>query len=74
MGGFKALGLSLDRLTRVVVTHAHPDHSGGLGELVSGREIRVAAHRLEAEIISGDTSTAKPAAKRHVGSDGTAPA
>ena len=59
-GGFKALGLSLDQLTRVVVTHAHPDHSGGLGELVGGRRISVAAHRLEADIIAGDAPLPNP--------------
>ena len=59
-GGFKALGLSLDRLARVVVTHAHPDHSGGLGELVGSRRISVAAHRLEAGIIAGDAPLPNP--------------
>ena len=59
-GGFRALGLSVDRLTRVVVTHAHPDHSGGLGELVGGRNVSVAAHRLEADIISGDAPLPNP--------------
>ena len=47
--GLEALGLSPDRIGRIVVTHAHPDHSGGLAELVAGRDIGVAAHRLEAD-------------------------
>ena len=51
--GLRAAGLSPDRIGRVVVTHAHPDHSGGLGELTEGRKIAVAAHPLEADIIDG---------------------
>lgn len=58
--GLEALGLSLDQIGRVVVTHAHPDHSGGLGELVAGRKIKVAVHRLEADIIAGATSAPSP--------------
>ena len=51
--GLRAAGLSPDHIGRVVVTHAHPDHSGGLGELTEGRKIAVAAHPLEADIIDG---------------------
>ena len=58
--GLEALGISADQVRRVVVTHAHPDHSGGLGELVAGREIAVAVHRLEAHIIEGAVSTPSP--------------
>ena len=49
----KDLGRSPDRIRRVVVTHAHPDHTGGLAELVAGRRIAVASHPLEADIIEG---------------------
>ena len=58
--GLKALDLSPDQIGRVVVTHAHPDHSGGLGELVAGRVIAVAAHRLEADIIEGREPAPSP--------------
>ncbi len=47
--GLEALGLVPEQIGRVVITHAHPDHSGGLGGLVAGREVAIAAHRLEAE-------------------------
>ena len=37
----------------VVLTHYHPDHSGGLPEMVMERNMRVAVHRSEADIIAG---------------------
>ena len=58
--GLRAAGLSPDRIGRVVVTHAHPDHSGGLGELTEGRKIAVAAHPLEADIIDGTVAAPNP--------------
>ena len=58
--GLKDLGLSLDQIDVVVITHAHPDHWGGLGEIVDGREIAVAAHRLDAEIIAGTETPPNP--------------
>ena len=51
--GLETLGLVPEQIGRVVITHAHPDHSGGLGGLVAGREVAIAAHRLEADIIAG---------------------
>ena len=58
--GLEALGLSPDRIGRIVVTHAHPDHSGGLAELVAGRDIGVAVHRLEADIVAGAVPAPSP--------------
>ncbi len=52
-GGLEALGLSLDDLAMIVVTHHHPDHAGGLAELVESKPVPVAAHHLDARIISG---------------------
>lgn len=51
--GLRSMGLSRYQVERVVITHAHPDHSGGLGKLVSGTDIEVAAHRLDADVIEG---------------------
>lgn len=59
-GGLKDLGLSLNQIDTVVITHAHPDHCGGLGEVVAGRKIAVAAHRLDADIISGTKTPPNP--------------
>ncbi len=51
--GLQAEGLSLSDIDSVVVSHHHPDHCGALAELVRGRGIGVAAHRLDAGVVSG---------------------
>ncbi len=58
--GLETLGLFPEQIGRVVITHAHPDHSGGLGTLVAGRGVAVAVHRLEADIISGAVPPPSP--------------
>ena len=52
-GGLKTLGCSTDRVKLVVLTHDHPDHSGGLRRLVDATSARVAVHRLDAGIVGG---------------------
>lgn len=52
--GFKTLGVALDRLRLVALTHCHPDHAGGLAELVEVTDAPVAVHHTEASIVSGD--------------------
>ena len=51
--GLRRLGMFPEQLTRVVLTHFHPDHCGGLGQLTAGREIAVSVHCLEADIVEG---------------------
>ncbi|MBI2964796.1 MAG: MBL fold metallo-hydrolase [Chloroflexi bacterium] len=58
--GLEAAGLHLSRVRHVVLTHYHPDHSGGLGELVRATGARVAAHSTEADIYTGQGLAPNP--------------
>lgn len=65
--GLGDLGQSPQQISGVVITHAHPDHSGGLAELVAGKAIPVAAHSSEADIIEGTTVAPNPLRWKVVG-------
>ncbi|MFC4031608.1 MBL fold metallo-hydrolase [Streptomyces polygonati] len=57
----RGLGLGPEQLRRVVVTHAHQDHTGALAEIAAwGGEVTVMAHRLEAPLIRGESPAAEP--------------
>ena len=58
--GLTNCGISLDRISRVVITHAHPDHCGGLAELVDKTGIAVAVHESEVDIVEGCESAPSP--------------
>ena len=60
LSGLHELGLSADGVTGVVVTHYHPDHSGGVRELVADRYITVMAHRIDARILAGAVEQPNP--------------
>ena len=57
----KANGFSYNDVGRVVVTHAHPDHAGGLAPLLALRPVKVYAHPSEAAYLTG--RSAMPALK-----------
>ena len=64
--GLTAIGSSLDRVRLVALTHYHPDHTGGLAEVVEATSARVAAHSREAGIISGREPAPSPFVNRIV--------
>ena len=55
-----AIGLSIDMVKTLVISHRHPDHAAGVGELVAGRDISIMAHRLEAGVLTGREQQPNP--------------
>ena len=52
LGELKANGYSFNDVGRVVLTHAHADHAGGLRPLLDRRPVKVYAHPSESAILS----------------------
>jgi len=47
-------GWSLDDVDHMLITHAHPDHIGGLHEFQKRSNATTYAHRIDAQIIRGE--------------------
>jgi glyoxylase-like metal-dependent hydrolase (beta-lactamase superfamily II) len=60
LSGLQELRVAPDSVTGVVVTHYHPDHAGGVQELVYDRDITVMAHRIDARILAGAVEQPNP--------------
>ncbi|MEV0415677.1 MBL fold metallo-hydrolase [Streptomyces sp. NPDC050448] len=56
----RSLGLSPERLERIVLTHCHRDHIGAADELAGRWGAEVVAHRLEAPVIRGELPVPEP--------------
>jgi glyoxylase-like metal-dependent hydrolase (beta-lactamase superfamily II) len=54
LAGIRALGRSPGDLKRIVLTHAHRSHLGGLAALKRATGATVLAHEWEADVVSGD--------------------
>jgi glyoxylase-like metal-dependent hydrolase (beta-lactamase superfamily II) len=49
----RSLGYSPSRISAIVITHHHPDHTGGLAGLVEITKARVIAHAADAPYVDG---------------------
>ena len=58
--GMRSLGSSLDRVSLIVLTHYHPDHTGGLATLVKTTSAKVCAHRADAGYLDGTEPAPSP--------------
>jgi glyoxylase-like metal-dependent hydrolase (beta-lactamase superfamily II) len=56
----KAMGKKPQDITRIILTHAHQSHLGGLAALKAASGARVYAHDWEAEIIEGKKKVQVP--------------
>lgn len=48
----RGIGRSIDELDRVICTHAHPDHIGGVREIVRGTSALVLMHPADIDMVS----------------------
>ena len=57
--GLKEIGVAPGQVRLIVLTHNHPDHAGGLGEIVQATGAPVAVHVADAGAISRDAPVAR---------------
>lgn len=57
----KANGYSFNDVGRVVLTHAHADHAGGVAPMLERRALKVYAHPAEAPALAGERGMFRPA-------------
>lgn len=53
LAALRACGRSPDDVERVIISHHHPDHAGGLAALLKVIPARAAVHALDAAAVSG---------------------
>ena len=58
--GLEQIGVSIEQVRLIVLTHYHPDHVGGLASLVDATHAPVAAHRDDVPFITGAVPPPNP--------------
>ena len=53
-------GFRLEDINRILITHAHVDHVGGLKEIQAATDAEVWAHELDAPIVRGESEVPLP--------------
>ncbi len=56
----KAMGFGFGDIKNILITHAHPDHIGGLAELQRHTHARTAIHRRDAAVARGEMPPVRP--------------
>jgi glyoxylase-like metal-dependent hydrolase (beta-lactamase superfamily II) len=56
----RSAGRRADEIERIVITHYHPDHLGGLPELQDILQAKAAIHAVEAQIVTGTAGPPPP--------------
>jgi len=56
----KPLGFGLGDIQNILITHAHPDHIGGLAALQQRTNARTAVHRRDAPVVRGEMPMVRP--------------
>lgn len=60
LGALRLAGRRADEIERVLITHYHPDHIGGLPELQRLLPAKAAIHAIEAQIVTGSAGPPPP--------------
>lgn len=56
----KGIGFGLNDIRNILITHAHPDHVGGLAEMQRQTNARTAVHRRDAPVVRGEMPMPRP--------------
>ena len=64
--GLATIGVSVEQLSIIAITHHHPDHSGGLSGLREFTSAKIVVHREDAAVVSGEKPAPNPYQNRLV--------
>ena len=64
--GLATIGVSVEQLSIIAITHHHPEHSGGLSGLREFTSAKIVVHREDAAVVSGENPAPNPYQNRLV--------